>query len=76
MAIVEGRYAEVPPASMIGARHLAAEANLVAAEVACAEGRESDAVQHCESALRYATAVGATSLTDRGTRLMETRSTA
>ena len=77
IAIVESRYADVPGCfHEIGARHLAAEANMVAAGVARAEGRESDAVQHCESALRYAAAVGATSLTDRGTRLMETRSTA
>ncbi len=77
IALVEGRYAEAPACfHEIGCRHLAAEANLVAAEVARAEGRDSDAVQHCESALRYAAAVGASSFTDRGTRLMETRSTA
>ena len=77
MATVDGRYAEAPACfHEIGARHLAAEANIVAAEVARAEGRDSDAVQHCESALRYAAAVGATSFTSRGTRLMQTRSTA
>ena len=77
VAVVEGRYAEAPACfHEIGARHLAAEANLVAAEVAVAEGRDGDAVPHCESALRYAAAVGATSLTRRGARLMETRSTA
>jgi class 3 adenylate cyclase/tetratricopeptide (TPR) repeat protein len=60
LLVARHRYAEAAGTyELIGSRPLAADAHLLAADQACREGRESDAVRHAQAVREFAERTGA-----------------